>query len=120
MEATAENSKPSQHVILSSLTVTFCSTADYLDIETEAAGTKFEADDESKNALTTLFEGNQWMIYRNALTGVLHWDFVSQIFFEYLATTLTPLQSVLGRFITFPVVDKQSVFLLPPCIYAHT
>jgi hypothetical protein len=24
----------------------------------------------------TLVDGDQWMIYRNVLTNVLHWDFV--------------------------------------------
>lgn len=23
-------------------------------------------------------DGDQWMIYQNVLTGVLHWDFVSE------------------------------------------
>ncbi|KAJ7688180.1 chondroitin AC/alginate lyase [Mycena rosella] len=40
------------------------------------------------NALATLCDVDRWMIYRNVLTGVLHWDF-----------------SVLGRFISFPTAD---------------
>ena len=28
-------------------------------------------------ALETLVDGDQWMIFRNIFTDVLHWDFVS-------------------------------------------
>lgn len=64
---------------------------DILDLEVAAAGTQFAAGADSKTAFATLFSGNKWMIYRNTLTGVLHWDF-----------------SALGRFISFPVIDKQA------------
>ncbi|CAK5268181.1 unnamed protein product [Mycena citricolor] len=63
-------------------------TNDLVDLEVEAGGTQFEASSASKAALGTLFTGDRWMIYRNVLTGVLHWDF-----------------SVLGRFIAFPTAD---------------
>lgn len=46
-------------------------------METDAAGTKFGAGPVVQAAFGTLFDGNKWMIYRNALTGILHWDFVS-------------------------------------------
>ncbi|KAJ7169923.1 polysaccharide lyase family 8 protein [Mycena filopes] len=52
-------------------------TNDVVDIEVEAG-----------DAMATLFSGDKWMIYKNVLTGVLHWDF-----------------SVLGRFIAFPTAD---------------
>lgn len=55
-----------------------CSTNDILDIEIEAGGTQFSANSDSQTAFATLFDGDLWMIYRNALTDVLHWDFVSQ------------------------------------------
>ncbi|KAF8807439.1 polysaccharide lyase family 8 protein [Phlegmacium glaucopus] len=64
---------------------------DVLDLEVEGGGTMFAAGSDSQNAFATLFEGNRWMIFRNTLTGVLHWDF-----------------SVLGRFISFPVIDAQA------------
>lgn len=48
-----------------------------LGLEIDAGGTMFAAGSDSQNAFATLFEGNQWMIFRNILTGVLHWDFVS-------------------------------------------
>ncbi|ESK88903.1 polysaccharide lyase family 8 protein [Moniliophthora roreri MCA 2997] len=62
-----------------------------LDLEIEAADTQFAANDTSKHALETLFDGDAWMIYRNTQTGTLHWDF-----------------SALGRFISFPVIDDQA------------
>ncbi|KZP31299.1 polysaccharide lyase family 8 protein [Athelia psychrophila] len=62
-----------------------------LDLETEAGDTQFAAEIASKEALATLLQGDLWMIYRNVITDVLHWDF-----------------SVLGRFISFPVADKQA------------
>lgn len=53
------------------------SANDVLGLEIEAGGTTFAAGLDSQDAFTTLIEGDQWMIYRNALTNVLHWDFVS-------------------------------------------
>jgi hypothetical protein len=55
------------------------SANDVLGIEMDASGTTFAAGSSSQNAFATLFEGNRWMIFRNTLTGVLHWDFVSLI-----------------------------------------
>lgn len=49
---------------------------DDLDLETEAGDTQFSADVNSREALMTLVEGDLWMIYRNVITDVLHWDFV--------------------------------------------
>ena len=55
------------------------------------------------------------MIFRNTVTNVLHWDFVSKPD-EIYKFMLTLFQSVLGRIISLPVVDNQSVptFYLPP------
>ncbi|KAF8898701.1 polysaccharide lyase family 8 protein [Infundibulicybe gibba] len=64
---------------------------DILDLEIEAAGTQFGANSTSQAAFANLFDGDKWMIFRNSLTGVLHWDF-----------------SALGRFISFPVIDNQA------------
>jgi hypothetical protein len=52
------------------------SAEDVLDLEIEAGGTQFAANDKSKQAFATLIDGDQWMIYRNVISGVLHWDFV--------------------------------------------
>ncbi|KAJ7128143.1 polysaccharide lyase family 8 protein [Mycena crocata] len=62
---------------------------DVLDLEVAAGGTQFEAAPAAQTAFATLFDGDRWMVYVNALTGVLHWDF-----------------SALGRFIAFPTADS--------------
>ncbi|KAF8898702.1 polysaccharide lyase family 8 protein [Infundibulicybe gibba] len=64
---------------------------DVLNLEIAAADTQFQANDVSKVAFSSLISANQWMIFRNTLTGVLHWDF-----------------SVLGRIISLPVADNQA------------
>lgn len=64
---------------------------DVLALEIDAGGTRFSAANNSREAFATLIDGDQWMIYQNTLTGVLHWDF-----------------SALGRFISFPVTDHQA------------
>ncbi|KAH9849786.1 galactose mutarotase-like protein [Lenzites betulinus] len=69
-------------------------TNDVLALEIAAAGTQYSAKNASTGsqaAFETLLQGDLWMIYRNVLTNVLHWDF-----------------SVLNRFISFPVVDQQA------------
>ncbi|KAI0741691.1 polysaccharide lyase family 8 protein [Daedaleopsis nitida] len=64
---------------------------DLFSFEIETAGTKFEAPIEARSALEVLVDANQWMIYRNVLTNILHWDF-----------------SVIGRFMTDPVADDHA------------
>ncbi|KAK7694618.1 hypothetical protein QCA50_001805 [Cerrena zonata] len=66
-------------------------TNDVLSLEVSAGGLQFQANGMSKDAFETLMEGSQWMIFRNTITNILHWDF-----------------SALGRFITFPVADDQA------------
>ncbi|KAG9016597.1 hypothetical protein FRB90_002878 [Tulasnella sp. 427] len=62
-----------------------------LSLEIPAAKTHWAANATSKNAFSRLIDGSAWMIYRNTLTNVTHWDFSS-----------------LGRFISFPVKDNQA------------
>ncbi|KAI0271375.1 polysaccharide lyase family 8 protein [Gloeopeniophorella convolvens] len=64
---------------------------DVIELEIDAAGTQFAANAASQQAFETLIDGDQWMIYRNVKTNVLHWDF-----------------SALPRFISFPVIDAQA------------
>ncbi|KAJ8522568.1 hypothetical protein ONZ45_g912 [Pleurotus djamor] len=64
---------------------------DLLAFELQAAGTQFAASHEGQLVLETLFKGNLWMIYRNTITGVNHWDFSS-----------------LARFISLPVSEDQA------------
>lgn len=54
-----------------------CSANDILALELEAAGTQWAAGQAPRDAFSTDVDGFQWMIYRNILTDVLHWDFVS-------------------------------------------
>ncbi|KAF7307058.1 Polysaccharide lyase family 8 protein [Mycena indigotica] len=63
-------------------------TNDVVGLEVGAGGTSFQATPASQTAMETLFNGHKWMIYRNVVTGILHWDF-----------------SALGRFIAFPATD---------------
>jgi hypothetical protein len=72
----------------------------------ESAGTEFSPDSDAQNTFATLTDGDSWMIFRNSLTGVLHWDFVSNAS-TCLSASDQRFQSVLGRFISFPVVDGQ-------------
>ncbi|KAI0825161.1 polysaccharide lyase family 8 protein [Trametes gibbosa] len=64
---------------------------DLFSFEIEAGGTQFQAGSDARTALETLVDGDQWMIYRNIFTNVLHWDF-----------------SVLGRLMTDPVIDNHA------------
>ncbi|KAI0029629.1 polysaccharide lyase family 8 protein [Vararia minispora EC-137] len=64
---------------------------DIFNFEIEAAGTKFQATNASHEAVVTLLQADAWMIFRNVLTNVLHWDY-----------------SVLGRIIAIPVADNQA------------
>ncbi|CAL1695912.1 unnamed protein product [Somion occarium] len=64
---------------------------DVLFLEIVAGSTQFAAGQVSRDAFATLIDADLWMIYQNVITGVLHFDF-----------------SVLGRFISFPVIDNQA------------
>ncbi|KAG9035110.1 hypothetical protein FRB95_011977 [Tulasnella sp. JGI-2019a] len=62
-----------------------------LSLELSAAGTQWEGDNTTRSAFELLVDGSQWMMYRNTITDVLHWDI-----------------STIGRMITFPVADGQA------------
>ncbi|KAJ8502797.1 hypothetical protein ONZ45_g11431 [Pleurotus djamor] len=64
---------------------------DVLDLEVAAANTQFAANNTSKAVFTSLFDADSWMVARNVITGVNHWDL-----------------SVVGRAISLPVLDKQA------------
>lgn len=61
------------------------SSNDVLELQIDAAGTQFAANATSQSAFETLIDGDQWMIYRNVETNVLHWDFVSPPSFQPIA-----------------------------------
>ncbi|KAG6875621.1 hypothetical protein C0993_008275 [Termitomyces sp. T159_Od127] len=81
------------------------SSNNILGNEIEAAGSDFAADAAGQAAFETLFEGNRWMITRNTITQTLHWDLVSRRPYKTLRELIIESQSVIGRFITFPVAD---------------
>jgi hypothetical protein len=54
-----------------------------LELQIDAAGTQYAASDTSQHAFETLIDGDQWMIYRNVKTNVLHWDFVSPLISDF-------------------------------------
>jgi hypothetical protein len=58
------------------------SSNDVLELQIDAAGTQYAANATSQRAFGTLIDGDQWMIYRNVETNVLHWDFVSSTSFQ--------------------------------------
>jgi hypothetical protein len=91
---------------------------DIFDFEIEAGGTEFQATDASHSAIITLLQGDEWMIFRNTLTNVLHWDFVSRMSGKTMAIVNVPLKSVLGRIIAVPVADFQYVPSDFPLIYS--
>ena len=109
METTARTSKSTQMAVPKlHADLSYFSGNDVLAFELEAGGTEFQASGDSRSAFETLWDGNQWMIYRNIFTNTLHWDFVSIALHFNLTLVLNKAsQSVLGRFITFPVADNQ-------------
>lgn len=60
-------------------------------LELASANTQWAASEEGQDAFSTLLTANLWMIFRNIVTGVLHWDY-----------------SVIGRVISLPVADNQA------------
>ena len=58
------------------------SSNDVLELQIDAAGTLYAADATSQHAFETLIDGDQWMIYHNVVTNILHWDFVSPPSFQ--------------------------------------
>lgn len=64
---------------------------DFLEFQIQSAGTQFAAGDMEQKAFTTLLEGTEWMIFKDVKNEVLHWQY-----------------SVIGRMISFAVVDNQA------------
>jgi hypothetical protein len=82
------------------------SSNDVLELQIDAAGTQYASNTTSQAAFEILIDGDQWMIYRNVKTNVLHWDFVS-LLSSCPLHQLNSGQSTLPRFISFPVIDAQ-------------
>lgn len=71
------------------------SANDVLALEIAAAGTPYSAkvsNAGSQTAFESLLQGDLWMIYRNVLTDVLHFDFVSSSFYMVIALIDPPAE----------------------------
>ncbi|KAM3505998.1 hypothetical protein MY11210_007736 [Beauveria gryllotalpidicola] len=63
----------------------------FIQLEGEAVGTRFAADDATMEAMSTFIKGNEWMIFTDLKTRQQHWDF-----------------NAIGRFVSFPTKDLQA------------
>ncbi|XWW94859.1 hypothetical protein V2A60_002808 [Cordyceps javanica] len=63
----------------------------FIQLEGEAVGTRFAADDATREAMSTYIRGNEWMIFTDQKTGQQHWDF-----------------NTIGRFVSYPTKDLQA------------
>ncbi|PTB73729.1 polysaccharide lyase family 8 protein [Trichoderma longibrachiatum ATCC 18648] len=63
----------------------------FIQLEGEAIGTSFAANDDTREAMSTYIKGDEWMIYTDSETRTEHWDF-----------------NAIGRFVSFPTVDLQA------------
>lgn len=52
------------------------SANDVFNLEIAAGGTQFQATSGSMTAFSSLVSADEWMVFRNTLTNVLHWDYV--------------------------------------------
>ncbi|KAJ7788237.1 polysaccharide lyase family 8 protein [Mycena olivaceomarginata] len=68
---------------------------DVFNLEICSGGTQFQAADAAKSVFTSLLLADQWMIFRNTITNILHWDY-----------------TVIGRNIAQPVADKNDAATL--------
>ncbi|KAJ6524244.1 polysaccharide lyase family 8 protein [Mycena vulgaris] len=48
---------------------------DVLNLEISSGGTQFQAGTSSMGVVTSLLIADQWMIFRNTITNILHWDY---------------------------------------------
>ncbi|WVQ80630.1 hypothetical protein IAT38_002735 [Cryptococcus sp. DSM 104549] len=64
----------------------------FVQLEGEAIGTSFAANDTTRKAFAVYMKGSEWMIYVDDQTKQEHWDF-----------------NVVGRFIAFPTGDLQAI-----------
>ncbi|KAK7055904.1 polysaccharide lyase family 8 protein [Favolaschia claudopus] len=68
---------------------------DVLNLEICSGGTQFQAGDDAKSVFTSLLKADAWMIFRNIITNIPHWDY-----------------TVIGRNIAQPTTDKNSAATL--------
>ncbi|KAM3453406.1 hypothetical protein MY3296_003814 [Beauveria thailandica] len=63
----------------------------FIQLQGEAVGTRFAANDATREAVSTFVKGNEWMIFTDLKTRQQHWDF-----------------NAIGRFVSFPTKDLQA------------
>ncbi|OAA38183.1 polysaccharide lyase family 8 protein [Beauveria brongniartii RCEF 3172] len=63
----------------------------FIQLQGEAVGTRFAANDATREAMSTFVKGNEWMIFTDLETRQQHWDF-----------------NAIGRFVSFPTKDLQA------------
>ncbi|PMB71517.1 Chondroitinase-AC [Beauveria bassiana] len=63
----------------------------FIQLQGEAVGTRFAANDATREAMSTFIKGNEWMIFTDLKTRQQHWDF-----------------NTIGRFVSFPTKDLQA------------
>ncbi|CAE6390206.1 unnamed protein product [Rhizoctonia solani] len=64
---------------------------DFMQLELLALHTQFQANKSIQESFAKYFDGAKWMAYTNLMTRVVHWDL-----------------TVIGRFISYPVVDGRA------------
>ncbi|KAJ7692116.1 polysaccharide lyase family 8 protein [Mycena rosella] len=77
---------------------------DVLNLEICSGGTQFQAGDGAKATFTSLLVSDQWMIFRNTITNILHWDYVNLTQIEVLGQ-LWASDSITGVFNTLNADD---------------
>ncbi|KAJ3473106.1 hypothetical protein NLG97_g10515 [Lecanicillium saksenae] len=63
----------------------------FIQLQGEAVGTQFAADDVTREAMSTYIRGDEWMIFTEQTTRQQHWDF-----------------NAIGRFVSYPTQDLQA------------
>ncbi|OAA69683.1 polysaccharide lyase family 8 protein [Cordyceps fumosorosea ARSEF 2679] len=63
----------------------------FIQLEGEAIGTRFAANDATREAMSTYIKGDEWMIFTDQQRKQEHWDF-----------------NVIGRFVSYPTQDLQA------------
>jgi hypothetical protein len=81
-----------------------------LDLETIAVDTQFTATRESREVVERLLDADRWMIVRNVVTNVLHWDLVGFHSKFYSGCSLIP----------FPSLCSDVLFRYPSSISSQT
>lgn len=83
-----------------------CQINAFIQLEGEAIGTRYAANESTREAFAADIKGSEWMIYVDEDTKQEHWDFV-RLLYHPIGLFLIA-QNVIGRFVGFPTVDLQA------------